>query len=702
MVVHVILNSHLDPIWLWNLEQGIDAALATARTACDILDDYPEAHVTRGEAWFYETVERFDPATFRRMLAHVAAGRLHPIGGWYVQPDCNLASPETYRLHAEVSLPYFRDVVGAEIRTGYNVDSFGHGAFLPDFYAAAGIENYIMMRPQPHEKELPGEVFRWRSPSGAELLTARIPTHYASTPACVAARMEKAAEQAGAAGQGLFFCGVGDHGGGPAREEIEYVAVHRNAFPGVEFRFSHPDAFFEAVRSDAETMARLPVVTGELQHHAIGCYAAFSPVKRALRSAEALFHRSARRLPKRACAAAARSLLFATFHDVLAGTCVESAYPAILDRLGAVRAGIADAEVAAVRRRNAALPRDPRQRIVVDNFGDTVFSGLAEFEPWLSDTAPERLASMRILGPDGKVVPHQAIPVESLSFNEPRILFPARVPAHGRRIFHIDFAGRADGTTATAAGAAAPRPRAFLDGLRPPWPLAALSFDVLADATDTWSHDFAGYAAKASRVLRPSRKGHVLYEGPLATATLSDFADGRGNSVQAACRTEAGLSGMRLRLRATWVGAREILKLSLKPGFPVVRRIDSVPGGEIARALDGEEYPLYRAIRLLGAGGEELAVLSEDVFSCDVQRDGTLRLTLLRTPYFAHHRPMEVPDRTMAPVTDLGVHDFALTILDNPPAGELERERGRLSKPLRYSETTGAARRGETAPSSDE
>ena len=30
MIVRVVLNSHLDPIWLWNLEQGIDAALAAA------------------------------------------------------------------------------------------------------------------------------------------------------------------------------------------------------------------------------------------------------------------------------------------------------------------------------------------------------------------------------------------------------------------------------------------------------------------------------------------------------------------------------------------------------------------------------------------------------------------------------------------------------------------------------------------------
>ena len=76
MIVHVVLNSHLDPIWLWNLEQGIDAALATARTACDILDDYPEAHVTRGEAWFYETVARHDPATFRHDLRHARKIRL--------------------------------------------------------------------------------------------------------------------------------------------------------------------------------------------------------------------------------------------------------------------------------------------------------------------------------------------------------------------------------------------------------------------------------------------------------------------------------------------------------------------------------------------------------------------------------------------------------------------------------------------------
>lgn len=102
LIVHIILNSHLDPVWLWKQEQGIDEVISTARTACDLLDLYPEIHLTRGEAWFYETVEQHDPATFSRLRNHIAGGRLHVVGSWYVQPDCNLASPESYRMHGEM------------------------------------------------------------------------------------------------------------------------------------------------------------------------------------------------------------------------------------------------------------------------------------------------------------------------------------------------------------------------------------------------------------------------------------------------------------------------------------------------------------------------------------------------------------------------------------------------------------------------
>ena len=35
--LYLICNAHLDPVWLWNMEEGISAALSTFHTAADFL-----------------------------------------------------------------------------------------------------------------------------------------------------------------------------------------------------------------------------------------------------------------------------------------------------------------------------------------------------------------------------------------------------------------------------------------------------------------------------------------------------------------------------------------------------------------------------------------------------------------------------------------------------------------------------------------
>ena len=680
LVLHVILNSHLDPVWLWNRAQGEDAAIATARTTCDLLDDYPEIHATRGEAWFYETVERYDPATFRRMRRHVANGRLHVVGGWYVQPDCNLASPYTYALHARVAGDYFRRRLAVKARTGYNVDSFGHAATLPDFYAAAGIDNYLFMRPNPHEKpDLPGEVFRWRGPAGGEVLTARIPVSYATNPVIVLEYLAKAAELINPAlGHGLFFCGLGDHGGGPTRAEIDAILAHRDDFPGVEVRFSHPDAFFDAVRS-SKGFRSIPVYEGDLQHHAIGCYSAFSVVKRELRRTEVLAERSMRRLPAATRKVAERSLLFATFHDIFAGTCVESAYRPVLDDLAAARHALEKAEVEACHRRTAALPPHPFQRIAVDNLGREPFDGLAEFEPWVQPPEIGGPTQPRLETMSGKPIPMQILPQESITWPHPRIVFPARIAPGNRLVLRI-----ADGAPALTQP---------LPGLSAPSPSNALpcrfSFAILKDSSDTWSHGLKGYAAQAdSPALTPVGKPVRVIEGPLIAEDRQRYEDAEGNWADVAVRGEAGLQGVRLRIRLVWRTPRRIVKLCLNPGFPVLRRADGIPGGTLRRALDGEEYPVFDFCRLEGADSRSLTAVSVDVFACDVQPDGLLRLTLLRTPYFAHHDPAAVADNCLSLVTDLGEHFYDIVLLADADDATVRRERFRLTQPLRFSETT--------------
>ena len=97
VTVHIVFNAHLDPIWLWPWTAGMDAAVATCRSACDRLDAHRDIVFSRGEAWVYQLIERIDPALFERMRGHVAAGRWEIVGGWWVQPDCNLPTGEGFR-----------------------------------------------------------------------------------------------------------------------------------------------------------------------------------------------------------------------------------------------------------------------------------------------------------------------------------------------------------------------------------------------------------------------------------------------------------------------------------------------------------------------------------------------------------------------------------------------------------------------------
>src|SRR5690606_33817613 len=74
----------------------------------------------------------------------------------------------------------------------------------------------------------------------------------------------------------MCFYGVGNHGGGPTKENIESIHRLQKEDNGLDLQFSTPNTFFaSALESDIE----YPVIQQELQMHAVGCYAAHSSIK---------------------------------------------------------------------------------------------------------------------------------------------------------------------------------------------------------------------------------------------------------------------------------------------------------------------------------------------------------------------------------------------------------------------------------------
>ncbi len=713
MIVHLVLNSHLDPVWLWNRQQGIDEVLCTARTACRLLEDYPELVLTRGEVWFYEIVEALDPALFERIRRHVESGRWQVVGNWYVQPDCNLPGPASFRHHNALGTRYFREKFGVQVRVGYNVDSFGHAATLPDFYREAGIEYYVMQRPGPHEKELPGNTFRWESPAGNQVTVFRLVPGYNSDGSEESLRRSLDLALAAAdprLGRVMCFLGIGDHGGGPARCEIEFLRRNLRYRPEVELRFSHPLAYFEEVRASG---VELPVVRGELQHHAIGCYSAVNRIKRELHRSEDLLTRAealAARDPELVpvdtpgqLERAWKKVLFATFHDVLAGSSLQSAYTEMYDDLGSACSTAQEVLTAVTRKRNAALAPNRLQQLVLDNPEPVAYDGYFECEPWrhyLNEFVGYDRRRSRILDADGNEVPAQLIPAAACCGWGQRYVFRVRVPAGGRTILQyaldrdpapapgtpvrVDRSGLANGRLRVRPGATGID--SIHDGTRE-WLRRPLKVTVIDDPSDTWSHGLKCYGVVPSAVFRAVAPGRTTLNGPLLGEEVRKLGAGE-NRLRLFTRLYAGMRELELRLRLDWRGLRQLVKLELQPAFEVVRRLDGVTGGELERPLDGEEYPFFEYTRLRSADGRELAVVSRDLFSCDVQPDGTLRLTLLRSPYYAHHDPKEVGPDEDYPVVDQGIQEYRITLLLQPESGALEQAILRQSEPLIFSEST--------------
>jgi len=133
--------------------------------------------------------------------------------------------------------------------------------------------------------------------------------------------------------ESMCFYGVGNHGGGPTKANIESIHALNGSkgLPGLVM--SGPDQFFASIRNRDLS---LPVYHGDLQHHASGCYAVHSAIKRWNRKAEnnlslaEKFSTVAEHLTSQPYPTdfgrAWKNVLFNQFHDILAGTSLKEAY----------------------------------------------------------------------------------------------------------------------------------------------------------------------------------------------------------------------------------------------------------------------------------------------------------------------------------------------------------------------------------------
>jgi alpha-mannosidase len=696
--VHVIFNAHLDPIWLWSWRDGLDEVLNTSYYICDLLDRHPDIIYTRGEAWIYEQIERIDPVLFARIRAHVKAGRWSTVGGWYIQPDCN--APSGFAMARQISLgqKMFRDYFGAAPRIGYNVDSFGHAATLPEYMRQAGQTGYVMMRPQEHEMKLPARLFRWRGyTDGPGVPTFRIANAYC-TPTGLTEKHVLAAisELPEGVNHTMCFIGVGDHGGGPTEEMIEWCRSNRTRIPGVELVFSSPEKFFEAIQPDLE---KLPLVTGELQMHAVGCYTVHRPVKTALRRAEHRMIQAETALQTWGGAeefvddllTAWKLVCFHQFHDTLGGTCLPSAYEDVAAQLGRALAIADEISSITLRRHLVSLPADAAQRLIFFNASDLPFEDLVEIEPWI-EWSPWQ-ASWQLHDENAQPVEYQVIAPESQADSIARLLLPLSIGPAETKILRIVEGPNAAPEQSSGISASPSKISAtngpsldLAGGLMNLPSLGGLPIPELAlydDSTDTWSHGIDRFARKnrQSATWLPAR---LADQGPLMASLIQNGVVG-SSPVQAEWRVYRDRPWIECLLRVNWTEHHRVLKLEVDLRADVTEREDGILGGSLRRAPDGRELPLRGWTRLNTKTEEgkdvQLAIVAPEIYALDGDTRG-VALTLLRSPLMAWHDPHPGTD-PRGVYSDRGEHIFRLRFMAGPniSVGALDRMAFGLQRP---------------------
>ena len=195
----------------------------------DRCDEYPDFVFTRGEAWLYAIAERVRPDLFARIGAAIGRGQWHVTGGQFIQPDLNLPTAAGLHRQIEHGQRYFRDRFGIAPTVGYNVDSFGHTASLPDILATHDYRAYVFRRPEEHQVPLPANAFVWQGVGGAHVLAFRIVPGYVANFADLGGQVRTAVESTDPTlGHVMCFYGVGNHGGGPSKAMIEWILANRD------------------------------------------------------------------------------------------------------------------------------------------------------------------------------------------------------------------------------------------------------------------------------------------------------------------------------------------------------------------------------------------------------------------------------------------------------------------------------------------
>jgi len=722
--LHLICNAHIDPVWLWEIEEGMGEAISTFRIAADFCDEYNGFVFNHNEALLYEWVEKHAPDLFLRIKKLVVEGKWHIMGGWYLQPDCNMPSGESLVRQIITGRKYFENRFGKLPKTAINFDPFGHSRGLVQILTKSGFNSYIYTRPRENDSlSVPGDDFIWEGFDGSEIIAHRAFEGYQThSPGWAAEKIKRFIQIRENFDSGLILWGIGNHGGGPSRRDLEEIneIIFESENKNYMVTHSTPESYFEELSTN-----ELEIFSGSLNPWAPGCYTSQMDIKKKYRNLENMYyftekissHSAIKNLcpyPSDALKVALKELLIAQFHDTLPGTSIKTAKDFSISKMDHAIVILKDLIFERVYKEICYQPLPDENVIPVYVYNP---------HPYFSEQIIEFEISPHEVRRDGKVYGVEIFcdseKIESQIEREEsnlsvdwrkKISLKARLKPSGLTRFdcHISVIDKIDKIYRNTDSeyflfsnndcivkinrSTGLIDKYIVDGYEYISEQAFLPI-VINDNEDPWgSHvkkftDVAGKFRLATQEEAASISGirgnsldsvRIIEQGCVRTIVESIFIYNNSYLISRYIIPAKGTQ-IELSVRVFWCEKSKMLKLSLP-----VNMSDSTFMGETAYGIDtfqqnGSESVFQRWCGLFSENSSvAFTVVNDCIYGADF-RDGTLNLSLLRSGAYSALMPPHdttVPQDRFIERIDQGQHDFKFYI----NAGEFSQRRYEISK----------------------
>ncbi len=701
-------------MWLWEWEEGAAATVSTFRTAADLCEQFDGFVFNHNESLLYQWIEEYEPALFERIKRLVQTGKWHIMGGWHVQPDCNMPSGESFVRQALIGKTYFREKFGVEPTTAINFDPFGHTRGLVQILAKSGYDSYLFCRPSQDWIALPSDDFVWVGYDGSEIMCHRTPD-YNSGLGAARAKIEGRLQGCVGKAVGLIAWGVGDHGGGPSLKDVQDLNDLIRERDDFEIVHSTPEAYFAELAKMRDT---LPRVMRDLNPWAVGCYTSQNRIKQKHRLLEnelyavekmvsAASWQGLMQYPTDDFHAAMYDLATCEFHDILPGSSIQNVEEAALRMLDHGLEILSRIKARAFFALSAGESTGSAEEIPILVYNPHPFRVTMpiECEFMLNDQNWSDSFTLTPVFQHGKPLPSQNIKEDSnvnLDWRK-RVVFladlePSTMNRFDCRLERVSERPKMPLISSdepfvfktpeikvvinTQTGLIDKYAVGGVDSIKP----NAFQPIVMMDDEDSWAMSVRGFRTEAGRFKLMSPEDgtrfsgvtqgiipsvRIVEDGPVRTTVEAVFECGRSFVCQQYLLPKVGTE-IEVRTRVHWNEKDRLLKLSI----PVAgdRYLGQVAYGVGELPTNGDEAVAQKWVAVID-GSKALTCINDGVYGSDFSPDG-LRLTLLRSPAYSGHpigeRPVVPQDRYM-PRIDQGERLYRFRINGGPTDDRLEK-----------------------------